>query len=172
MVKAVESIVPVALSTLTGYAPSLPREVTVTFTDGQQAARKVTWEELDPELYQQPGVFTLAGTVEDTDKKAAAEITVIKRADAPVITVDACTLRDEESSLLPGQQLNAFAGNCGLQAEAARAADGTLYLLVANPTDQMCIRDRVKMISRLSSHRSSAAAITCPTMSSMRATLA
>lgn len=135
VVKAVESIVPVALSTLTGYAPSLPREVTVTFTDGQQAARKVTWEELDPELYQQPGVFTLAGTVEDTDKKAAAEITVIKRADAPVITVDACTLRDEESSLLPGQQLNAFAGNCGLQAEAARAADGTLYLLVANPTD-------------------------------------
>ena len=135
VVKAVESIAPVELSTLAGYAPSLPREVMVTFADGEQVAKRVTWDELDPEQYQQPGIFTLTGTVEDTLERAAAQITVIERAGAPVITIDAYTLRQEESALLPGQRLNALVGACGLQAEAARGEDGALYLQVTNPTD-------------------------------------
>ncbi|PZF82996.1 LamG-like jellyroll fold domain-containing protein [Jiangella anatolica] len=50
------------LRTTIGTAPSLPRTVPATFTDGYSRAIPVTWADVDPADYAQRGTFTVTGT--------------------------------------------------------------------------------------------------------------
>jgi hypothetical protein len=65
--------------TLPGVAPQLPPTVVVTFNDGSRDSNiPVTWEEIDPELFAEPGnTFTVTGAVERTDIPAQGSVTVL-----------------------------------------------------------------------------------------------
>ena len=136
VVPAVEAIGPVQVSTLQGVEPQLPREVTVKYSDGSSAARRVTWEPIDPAKYAQAGTFTVKGAVEDVLDPATAQITVLARVNAPLITVEAFTERGEAAGIPNGKQVNAFversAAAADLQVDAVRTADGSLYLQAVN----------------------------------------
>jgi hypothetical protein len=66
------------VTTLVGVPPALPDTVTATFNDGSRdnVNTRVTWEEVDPSQYAQPGTFTVTGTVEGTSLTATANVTV------------------------------------------------------------------------------------------------
>jgi hypothetical protein len=68
------------LVTLVGVPPALPRTVQATFNDGSvdNVNTRVTWEEVDPSKYAQPGTFTVSGAVEGTSLTARATVTVIE----------------------------------------------------------------------------------------------
>ena len=58
--------------------PALPKEVPVVYGDGDRVFKTVVWDEIDPALYDRENVFTVEGTVEGTDLKAIATVTVSK----------------------------------------------------------------------------------------------
>jgi hypothetical protein len=64
--------------TLAGVAPALPATVKATFNDGSadNVNTWVTWREIDPSEYAQPGTFEVTGTVEGTSLQARATVTV------------------------------------------------------------------------------------------------
>jgi hypothetical protein len=68
------------VTTLVGVPPALPETVTATFNDGSRdnVNTRVTWEDVDPAQYAQPGTFTVTGDVEGTSLDATANVTVIK----------------------------------------------------------------------------------------------
>lgn len=79
---------PVAVSTFRGTAPSLPARVIAVYNDGGQASLPVTWDAIDPASYGTVGTFTVEGTVEGTDKRPVATVTVLATADqAPAVTL-------------------------------------------------------------------------------------
>lgn len=78
----VSSIQLVNVSTVAGTAPVLPAKVTVNYSDGTSEALNVTWGSIESSSYQNSGSFTVQGTVNGTDIKASAVITV-----NPVISV-------------------------------------------------------------------------------------
>lgn len=143
VVRAVKEIAPVAVSTLAGILPQLPREVTVTYSDGETVSKRVTWDVVEPAQYQSAGSFTVEGSVEDTLGRAAAVVTVIARANVPRVTVEAFTERAEPCEMLAGRQVNAFTsyqpGGDGLWAEAAKDEQGNLCLLVVNPKEAVTV---------------------------------
>jgi len=68
------------INTVAGVAPVLPETVTVSVNYNDrgivQEERAVTWDEVDPQSYSNPGVFTVQGTIEGCVEKAVAKITV------------------------------------------------------------------------------------------------
>ncbi|MFH8252766.1 Ig-like domain-containing protein [Microbacterium sp. B2969] len=79
---------PVAVSTFRGTAPVLPARVIAVYNDGGQASLPVTWDSIPAASYATAGTFTVEGTVEGTDKRPVATVTVRATADqAPVVTL-------------------------------------------------------------------------------------
>ncbi|MBT0994180.1 Ig-like domain-containing protein [Cellulomonas sp. DKR-3] len=78
----------VDVSTRRNVAPSLPARVVAVYNDGGQASLPVTWDAVDPADYATVGTFEVEGTVEGTDKRPVATVTVLATADqAPVVTI-------------------------------------------------------------------------------------
>ena len=67
---------PDGVTTVAGTAPELPATVEVRYDDKTSGSAPVTWEEVDPADYAQPGTFTVGGTVEGTDLPAEVTVTV------------------------------------------------------------------------------------------------
>jgi len=74
----VTEIKPVNITTFAGVAPKLPQQVTVVYSNGSTFSADVVWEDIDPAQYAQPGTFSVEGTVEGTELKAVANVTVIQ----------------------------------------------------------------------------------------------
>ncbi|MFF2446366.1 Ig-like domain-containing protein [Neobacillus sp. NPDC058068] len=66
------------VSTMVGVKPVLPSVVEVQYNDGSMdnMNTKVTWDSIDPSKYSDAGEFTVYGTVQGTDIKAVANVTV------------------------------------------------------------------------------------------------
>ncbi|GAB2476405.1 Ig-like domain-containing protein [Promicromonospora xylanilytica] len=60
--------------TTVAAAPDLPETVRATFTDGYDRAVPVTWDEIDPAQYAQPGEFTVAGDASGTPVTATVTV--------------------------------------------------------------------------------------------------
>ena len=94
------SIDEVSVTTKAGTAPVLPAEVTARYSDGSSKSVAVVWDEIDPSQYASAGTFTVEGTVEGTDIKAIAAVTVeevpAEPGEAPVIELDQedCTVTE------------------------------------------------------------------------------
>jgi len=84
--KEITSIKPVSVTTTVGVPPILPSEVTVVYDDNSEAELPVTWESIDPSKYEEEGNFTVYGTVEGTEIKAVANVTV-KASDSVITTL-------------------------------------------------------------------------------------
>ena len=65
-----------AAATLAGLAPNLPDTVTVAYSDGTTGEDGVYWSQYTAGQIAQPGVFTLTGTVEDTNIQPKCVVTV------------------------------------------------------------------------------------------------
>ncbi|NLY43118.1 MAG: family 43 glycosylhydrolase [Clostridiaceae bacterium] len=46
-------------------APELPSKGIVNYSDGTKEEKEIIWEEIDPDKYSQPGIFTVTGRVAD-----------------------------------------------------------------------------------------------------------
>ena len=75
-VSDVASYKKIEVKTITGMAPSLPRQVTATLADGKTADFDVTWDDIDASKYAKTGTFTVEGTVAGASKKVSATVTV------------------------------------------------------------------------------------------------
>ncbi|MFD0619082.1 endo-alpha-N-acetylgalactosaminidase family protein [Paenibacillus sp. GCM10027629] len=73
---AIIDIPEVKVSTVIGKAPVLPSMLEVTFSDHTKRFVSVTWDRISDEQLSKEGQFTVNGTIEGTDKKAVAQITV------------------------------------------------------------------------------------------------
>jgi len=84
----INTFAPVTASTRAGTAPRLPARVVATYNDGSSASVPVTWDTPDPAAYAEPGSLTVLGTVEGTDKRPEATVTVLAPpSQAPVVTL-------------------------------------------------------------------------------------
>lgn len=76
----IRGIEDVAVETAAGVAPVLPEKVTVSVNYNDRGIvreeRTVVWDEIDPQSYANPGVFTVYGTIEGCAEKATATVTV------------------------------------------------------------------------------------------------
>lgn len=71
--------VPVDLFTVPGAAPELPATVTGVFRDGERGELPVTWDDVDPSAWEEPGTVEVAGTAVAPDGAsvpATAEVLV------------------------------------------------------------------------------------------------
>ncbi|CAM4221816.1 pimeloyl-ACP methyl ester carboxylesterase [Paenibacillus endophyticus] len=77
----IKEIANVEVATEPGVAPVLPETVAVdvnhSATGIATEERAVVWEAIDPQLYKAPGVFEVAGTIEDIVEKVTAKVTVV-----------------------------------------------------------------------------------------------
>ncbi|WP_413378042.1 glycoside hydrolase [Alkalihalobacillus sp. 1P02AB] len=62
--------------TTPGIAPTLPDEVTVSYSNGKTVDKAVDWEEIDAEQYETENQFVVEGSVDGTSVKAKATIYV------------------------------------------------------------------------------------------------
>ena len=74
--KTIESIEEVNVKTEQYIRPVMPTTVAVTYDDGTKGNIPVTWDTISKDKYAEVGTFTVEGTVEGTDVKAVANITV------------------------------------------------------------------------------------------------
>ncbi len=82
----INTFAPVDVSTVAGTAPDLPARVVATYNDGSAASLPVAWDAVAPEQYAAAGELTVEGTVEGTDKRPVATVTVLAPpAQAPVV---------------------------------------------------------------------------------------
>ena len=70
----------VYVTTPVGIPPKLPQYVAVEYEDGSSGTASVAWDAIDPASYAQEGTFTVEGTVDGTEIKAVAEVTVTNEA--------------------------------------------------------------------------------------------
>ncbi|MDT0165376.1 alpha-L-arabinofuranosidase C-terminal domain-containing protein [Actinotalea sp. AC32] len=73
----VEAIDDVVVETLVGEAPTLPTRATAHLSDGTSRQVVVTWDAVDPAVWQQPGEVVVEGTVSGTSVRARAVVTVV-----------------------------------------------------------------------------------------------
>ncbi|MCE9656123.1 glycoside hydrolase family 2 TIM barrel-domain containing protein [Clostridium celatum] len=66
----------ISLSGLKGSKPELPTNITVTTTEGLSKEATVTWNEITEDQYNTVGTFEVEGTINGTDKKAIATVTI------------------------------------------------------------------------------------------------
>ena len=74
----ITAVQPVNVKTDVGAAPKLPSTVTVVYNNGSEGTKAVVWDAIDPSLYAKDGTFKVEGTVEGTNIKAVANVTVGK----------------------------------------------------------------------------------------------
>ncbi|WP_186577046.1 family 43 glycosylhydrolase [Aquibacillus kalidii] len=97
---SIDSIEEVNVTTAVGEAPSLPTQVTVTYPNGTTDQVAVTWDEIESSAYGEAGSFVVEGTLEGTELKAKANVTVT--ATKYIVSVDpvfVTTGVDEEPNL-------------------------------------------------------------------------
>ena len=70
------SINEVNVETYPRVKPILPSSVTVNHENGMSSIKDVSWNYIPKESYSKPGTFKVEGTVEGTDVKAIANVTV------------------------------------------------------------------------------------------------
>lgn len=73
----ITAIEPVNVTTAAGTAPQLPAEVQAVYEDETTGPVEVTWDDIDPLAYAEPGSFVVHGTAAGTTIKAAANVTVV-----------------------------------------------------------------------------------------------
>ncbi|MCF6411138.1 DUF5695 domain-containing protein [Pseudalkalibacillus salsuginis] len=71
------SIDEVDVTTSIEEAPKLPDTVTGKYDDGYEIKLPVTWDAVSPDQYADEGSFIVEGTIEGTELKAKADVTVI-----------------------------------------------------------------------------------------------
>ena len=83
-----------------GFVPNITKTVTAVYNDGMLPDEQVavTWEDIDPSLYENEGAFTIQGDVEGTDIKAVANINV--RNVAKAVSFEKVKVTDEFWSVL------------------------------------------------------------------------
>ncbi|THV36989.1 Ig-like domain-containing protein [Glycomyces buryatensis] len=76
----ITALEPEDVTTVAGAAPQLPPTVTAVYNDGSKdnVTTAVTWDDIDPSQYAEPGTFTVSGTVEGTSRTAEATVHVIE----------------------------------------------------------------------------------------------
>jgi hypothetical protein len=72
----ISEIPKIKMSTFIGVKPLLPSTIQVTMSDNSKRFVAVTWDLITDEQINKEGQFTVNGTIEGTNKKAIAEITV------------------------------------------------------------------------------------------------
>lgn len=75
-VPTIISISEVDVETIAGIEPVLPTVVTVTYSDGTSSEVNVVWNSISSDLYEKVSVFTVEGTVADSDIRAICNVTV------------------------------------------------------------------------------------------------
>lgn len=97
--KVISSIKPVEITTKVGEPPILPDKVIVIYSDNSTAEVNVIWNEINPEQYANIGKFTVKGTVEGTDIKAVANITVEAISEEKSFTIISGTKLDRTTGI-------------------------------------------------------------------------
>lgn len=90
----VASVHTVRLTTPVGTAPTLPTLVTATTQEGREIELPVTWDEVDPHVYDTEGEFTVNGSVTGSSLPAKALITVSDEVE-PVATAEVVQVRTQ-----------------------------------------------------------------------------
>lgn len=73
---AIVSFEPKLVTTAVGAAPVLPTHVTAVYDNQSQKSHPVIWDTVAPSQYAQAGSFVVYGSVEGTDVRAVAQVTV------------------------------------------------------------------------------------------------
>ena len=92
-VKDIASIDMAETTTIVGIEPSLPKFVTVHYTDGEIGSAEVTWEAIAPSKYADEGIFDVSGSI-GPGKTVIAEVNVKK-----LMSIDDITLSTEIGQL-------------------------------------------------------------------------
>lgn len=74
-VKEVSLMEEVEVTTVAGIEPPLPNFISVTYRDGSSGSAKVAWDEVDPSLYAEEGIFDVNGKIGE-NKTVTAEVMV------------------------------------------------------------------------------------------------
>lgn len=86
----------VNVTTEAGTAPELPAKVTAVYSDDSTGLVDVTWDEVAPEQYATAGEeFTVEGTVEGTEIKAEANVTVKEATPATIVSINEVNVTTE-----------------------------------------------------------------------------
>ncbi|MFC5729467.1 MULTISPECIES: immunoglobulin-like domain-containing protein [Nocardioides] len=83
----VEDVQDVAVSTRAGTAPVLPAQVQATFGDGRSGPVAVDWDQVDPASYDQPGTFSVTGTVSRGSSDRPVATVTVTDAEDPAVSV-------------------------------------------------------------------------------------
>lgn len=84
----IKSINAVAVTTVSGKAPSLPSTVTAVMSDGTSNKVSVKWNTVNASSYAKAGTFNVSGTVPNTSVKAKAVVTVTAAGNASIKSVN------------------------------------------------------------------------------------
>ncbi|PHV69198.1 hypothetical protein CS063_17165, partial [Sporanaerobium hydrogeniformans] len=97
--KVITGVASVEVGTEIGVAPVLPKTVKVTYSDNTTGNINVTWDAVLQEQYAIIGSFIVEGTVEGTELRARAEVTVSEK---PVITPTITGLKTVQVTTMAG----------------------------------------------------------------------
>ena len=78
-VSDIASIEDSKLKTVTGVHPTLPEDIDVDLNIGAKISVPVIWQEIDPSEYEELGVFTVKGSIENSDVEVLAYVQVVER---------------------------------------------------------------------------------------------
>jgi len=95
---AVTSITPQSVTTTVGTAPTLPKTVSVTYSDNTTGSASVLWDSITADKYAKEGSFDIYGTVAGTTLRAKCTVTVQKAAGSGGDTDDKITASSPKSS--------------------------------------------------------------------------
>lgn len=73
----VEKVMATTVITSVGNAPKLPEQVKVSYSDGTEVYKKVTWETVSQDQYQSINEFTVNGEVEGITEKVQLSVKVV-----------------------------------------------------------------------------------------------
>lgn len=96
---------PVYAETTTGVIPKMPENVTAVYSDLTTKEEAVKWDNITLNMVAEPGVIFVEGTVNNSDKKAAAEIRIWKSSEPapdPEVKVDKITLSETAKTVVKG----------------------------------------------------------------------
>ena len=85
----VEALAATEASTPAGIAPELPATVEATWSNGDVTEEAVTWDEINPASYAQPGTLAVEGAVAGTDQAATCTVAVGDPVVSNIATPDA-----------------------------------------------------------------------------------
>lgn len=85
--KDIQSVGRIGVTTAAGVSPVLPEMIPVVYENGSEGTAAVSWEQVLPETYAQPGEFTVGGRVEGTALPAVAEVIVTEAAERNIVAL-------------------------------------------------------------------------------------